>query len=138
VTIKLTLGIWALCVCVGCGAANEPPKPAAAPAKVSAKPRPKVKRSLSAAQVKSTMNERVASMAACYELSPSKSNEVAGELTVEFTVEANGTVSGEALEGDSLEDKVLGECVLGVVRKTAFPKSETSTDVSWPLHFGAR
>ena len=126
-----------LCVCFGCGAANEPPKPAAKPAKV-AKARPKVKRSISAAQVKSTMNERVASMAACYELSPSKSNEVAGDLTVEFTVEANGTVSGESLEGDSLEDKVLGECVLGVVKKTAFPKSETSTDVSWPLHFGAR
>jgi TonB family protein len=137
VTTKPILGIWVLCACLGCGGANEPPK-AAAPAKVAVKPRPKVKRSLSAAQVKSTMNEQVASMAACYELSPSKANDAAGELTVDFTVEANGTVSGESLEGDSLEDKVLGECVLGVVRKTAFPKSETSMDVSWPLHFGAR
>jgi hypothetical protein len=84
------------------------------------------------------MREQVASMAACYELSPSKSSEVAGELTVEFTVEANGTVSGEALASDSMADKVLGDCVLGIVRKTPFPKAETATDVSWPLRFGAR
>lgn len=131
-------GIWFLCALYGCGGPSEPPKPAASPAKVAAKPRPKVKRALSPEQLQNTMRAQVASMAACYELSPSKSNEVAGELTVDFTVEANGTVSGESLSETSIEDKVLGECVLGVVRKTAFPKSELSTDVSWPLHFGAR
>lgn len=77
-------------------------------------------------------------MAACYELSPSKQSEMAGELTLDFTVEASGSVSGESLSSDSLDDKVLRDCVLGVVRKTAFPKSETPTDVSWPLRFGAR
>lgn len=129
---------FCVCVLLGCGGTNEPQRPAAAPAKAAAKPRPKVKRALSAEQLQNTMRERVASMRACYELSPAKSNEVAGELTLDFTVEANGTVSGESVSSDSIEDKVLDECVLGVVRKTAFPKSETPTDVSWPLRFGAR
>ena len=84
------------------------------------------------------MRGQLASMAACYELSPSKQSETAGELTVDFMVEADGTVSGESLSNDSFEDKVLKDCVLGVVHKTAFPKSETPTDVSWPLRFGAR
>jgi hypothetical protein len=136
--MKRILGLWMLCTCFACGSATEPPRAPAPRAKVAAKPRPKVKRSLSAQQLQSTMRAQVASMRACYELSPSKGDDTAGELTVEFTVEANGTVSGESLAGNSLEDKVLSDCVLGVVRKTEFPKSETPTEVSWPLRFGAR
>lgn len=136
--MKPILGLLALCASFGCGGASEPPKAVAPPARHASKPRPKLKRALSHEQVQSTMRGQIPSMAACYELSPAKQNETAGELTVDFTVEANGTVSGESLSNDSFDDKVLRECVLGVVRKTAFPKSETPTDVSWPLHFGAR
>lgn len=136
--MKRILGLWLLCTCFACGGSTEPPKAPAPPRmKTAAKPRPKVKRSLSAEQLQSKMRERVTAMRACYELSPSKGNEAAGELTVEFTVEPSGAVSGESLTGNSMEDKVLGDCVLGVVRKTEFPKSETPTDVSWPLRFGA-
>lgn len=129
---------FVLAACLGCGATAEPAKPTSARPKTAAKARPKVKRALSPEQVQSTMRGQLASMAACYELSPSKQSEQAGELTVDFTVEANGSVSGESLTSDSFDDKVLRECVLGVVHKTAFPKSETPTDVSWPLRFGAR
>lgn len=137
--MKQYLGICLACVCLSCGGSPETKRPAVPVAKAAkSKPRPKVKRSLSASEVQSKMREQVASMAACYELSPAKAKEVAGELTVEFTVEANGQVSGESLVSDSIEDKVLQDCVLGVVRKTAFPTSGAATDVSWPLHFGAR
>lgn len=136
--MKHQLALIALAACFGCGAASEAPHASAPAPKRTAKARPKVKRALSPEQVQSTMRGQLASMAACYELSPSKQSETAGELTLDFTVEASGAVTGESLSSDSLDDKVLRDCVLGVVRKTAFPKSETPTDVSWPLRFGAR
>jgi hypothetical protein len=132
-------GAWLLFVTgsFACGSGNEASKPVTPAAAAAPKHRPKVKRSLSTTQVQGTMRRQVPAMAACYELSPSKSGELAGELVVEFTVEANGIVSEASLANDALADKVLAECVLGVVRKTEFPKAGSSTDVSWPLRFGA-
>ena len=125
---------------LGCAGAPEPPKPPPPPQAQKPAParRPKAKRALSPEQLQATMKGRVTDMAACYELSPAKQKQVAGELTVDFTVEASGKVSGEALVSDSVADKLLSDCVLGVVRDTAFPPAEAAVDVSWPMHFGAR
>jgi hypothetical protein len=136
--IQRVLLVLVLPVCLSCGGANEAPKPPAPAAKHAAKPHPKVKRALSPEQLQHTMKGRVTAMAACYELSPSKEKQRAGELTVDFTVEPNGKVSGESLASDSIDDKILADCVLGVVRQTAFERSEAAIDVSWPMHFGAR
>lgn len=137
-TMKQLLALLVLGPCLGCGGAVESTKVSATPAKVSAAPRRTPKRALSAEQIQSKMRERVASMAACYELSPARAAAKAGELTVDFTVEANGTVSAGSVTHDTIVDKVLDQCVLGVVRATAFPKADLSTDVSWPLRFGER
>lgn len=126
---------------LSCGGASEPPKPAPSPpqsAKPVAQRRPKAKRALTPEQLQTTMKGRVTEMAACYELSPAKQKQAAGELTVDFTVEASGKVSGESLVSDSVADKLLSDCVLGVVRETAFPPAGAAVDVSWPMHFGAR
>jgi hypothetical protein len=124
--------------CVGCGGAPEPAKPVVASAKSAKKPKPKVKRSLTPEQLQHTMKSRQTAMAACYELSPAKEKELAGELTVDFTVEPSGKVTGESLVNDSIDDKILSECVVGVVRDTSFPSSETAIDVSWPMRFVGR
>lgn len=124
--------------CVCCGGASEPPKPVVASAKPAAKPKPKVKRSLTPEQLQQTMKSRQTAMAACYELSPAKEKQLAGELTVDFTVEPSGKVTGESLVNDSIADKILSECVVGVVRDTSFPRSEAAIDVSWPMRFVGR
>jgi TonB family protein len=139
--VKPILGVPFVAIlyaCLGCAGASEPAKPAPPPAKPVAKSRPKVKRALSPEQLQATMKGRVGEMAACYELSPAKQKQVTGELTVDFTVEASGKVSGESLASDSVADKLLSDCVLGVVRETSFPPAEAAVDVSWPMHFGAR
>jgi hypothetical protein len=84
------------------------------------------------------MKQRSTELAACYELSPAREKQLGGELTLDFTVEASGKVSGESLVSDSIADKVLSECVVGVVRETVFPRSQAAIDVSWPMHFGPR
>ncbi len=124
---------------VGCSPAREPPKLNSRPPQqhVSAG-RPTQKRSLSPEQLRQAMRARALDMAACYELSPAKEKQLAGDLMVDFTVEASGAVSAESLTEDSIGDKLLSDCVLEVVRKTTFPRAETALDVSWPMHFGAR
>ena len=47
----------------------------------------------------------------------------------------NGRVSGEHLGESTVSDRVLSECVLGVVQKARFPKATAPTDVSWPVRF---
>ena len=76
-------------------------------------------------------------MAGCYEVSESKNHSTTGSLTVEFEVGADGRVNGERVADSSLSDDVLNECVLGVVRKTHFPKATAPTDVTWPVRFRA-
>jgi TonB family protein len=134
---RLVLALSCL-LAAGAGCASEPAPEAAAPrASHARKARSARTNPLSPEQLRHVMNAKASAMAGCYELSESKSKADGGELTVEFEVAVDGRVSGERVSDSSLSDDALNECVLGIVRKSHFPKATAPTDVTWPVRFRA-
>ena len=92
---------------------------------------------LSPEQVRSVRRATDIKMASCYELAPAKAALASGTVKVEFEVTTAGFVKNEAIIENTLDDRVLGNCVLDVVRRTTFPETTAPTGVSWALRFSA-
>ncbi|HEY4159046.1 MAG TPA: AgmX/PglI C-terminal domain-containing protein [Polyangiaceae bacterium] len=123
--------VFALSAC-----ASDPAPAAHAPSREHhAKKRAPRATSLSPAQLHRAMSSKGTALAGCYQVSESKNHSDAGSMTIEFEVGMDGRVSGERVAESDLSDGVLGDCVLGVVRQTHFPKATAPTDVSWPVRF---
>ena len=130
-----------------CGSQPEPrsadsAKASSASADSNAKKRkraatPKAKTALSPEQVRKVRMATDIKMAGCYEVAPAKAALASGTVKVEFEVTTAGFVKNEAITENTLDDKVLGNCVLDVVRRTTFPETTAPTGVSWALRFRA-
>jgi len=92
---------------------------------------------LSPEQVRKVRQATDIKMASCYEVAPAKAALASGMVKVEFEVTTAGYVKNEAIIENTLEDAVLGDCVLDVVRRTTFPETTAPTGVSWALRFSA-
>lgn len=92
---------------------------------------------LSPEQVRSVRQATDIKMASCYEVAPAKAALASGMVKVEFEVTTAGFVKNEAIIENTLDDAVLGNCVLDVVRRTTFPETTAPTGVSWALRFSA-
>lgn len=92
---------------------------------------------LSPEQVRKVRQAANMKMAGCYELAPAKAALASGMVKVEFEVTTAGLVKNETIIENTLDDAVLGDCVLDVVRGTTFPETTAPTGVSWALRFNA-
>lgn len=92
---------------------------------------------LSPEQVRKVRQATDIKMASCYEVAPAKAALASGMVKVEFEVTTAGFVKNEAIIENTLDDAVLGNCVLDVVRRTTFPETTAPTGVSWALRFRA-
>jgi hypothetical protein len=92
---------------------------------------------LSPEQVRKVRQSTDIKMASCYEVAPAKAALASGTVKVEFEVTTAGFVKNEAITENTLEDAILGNCVLDVVRRTTFPETTAPTGVSWALRFSA-
>ncbi|HJL03719.1 MAG TPA: AgmX/PglI C-terminal domain-containing protein [Polyangiaceae bacterium LLY-WYZ-15_(1-7)] len=74
------------------------------------------------------------SIRACYERALRASPELEGELTLNLTIDARGSVTGSTVSGSTLGLPV-DDCVAGRGRRMAFPAADGTTTVSAPLSF---
>jgi hypothetical protein len=97
----------------------------------------KANTALSPEQVREVRQSTDIKMASCYEVAPAKAALASGLVKVEFEVTTAGSVKNETITENTLEDAILGNCVLDVVRRTTFPETTAPTGVSWALRFSA-
>jgi len=126
------------------GAAQPPKKPATASAKPVERANGKqpaaratvsvrsIDRTLTATQpssgkrtpalIESVVGRARGRVAACYKAGLAKNAELQGRVKATFTIGAGGAVSAVSTAGSTLPDRVVVDCVAGVVRKLEFPK----------------
>ncbi len=109
----------------------------ASDAKQRKRPAARTIAALSPEQVRKVRQSTDIKMASCYEVAPAKSALASGTVKVEFEVTTAGFVKNEAIIENTLDDTILGNCVLDVVRRTTFPETTAPTGVSWALRFSA-
>jgi hypothetical protein len=79
---------------------------------------------------------RAASLRACYETQLMNKPDLAGKLTVQWTITGEGGVSGQKLVGDTLSNTSVSDCVLRAISHVRFAKPEAGICViQWPFVF---
>jgi TonB family protein len=74
----------------------------------------------------------------CYERALKRRPELSGKLLVRFTLTAAGTVSGVAVDEDTMGDAEVAACVRSVVGRWRFPAPPRGgVEVSFPFVFQA-
>jgi len=60
----------------------------------------------------------------CYEQQLQRFPDLEGRLDIEFTIDAEGTVTSAQVEDSSVENDAMEQCVVGVIKRFLFPSPE--------------
>ena len=78
----------------------------------------------------------MASIKECYEKELKRDPKLAGKITVGFTIETDGKVSETFIEGNTMGNKTVANCITGRIRTWRFPKPKGgSVTVAYPFIF---
>lgn len=89
--------------------------------------------------IASVVKRRAAAIRACYEKSLQRKDDLAGKLTLRWTIGVDGGVENASIGGDSLGDAPTAQCVLSWVRRMKFTAPEGGVCVvQWPFIFTNR
>jgi hypothetical protein len=92
---------------------------------------------LTAEQVRRVVMSRVGALRACYEREAQKNPNLQGGVTVAWSIEPSGSVSGASIAGSTLGNGIVEGCVVRQVRGWRFPPAEKPTTVGgYPFKFG--
>jgi hypothetical protein len=69
----------------------------------------------------------------CYEAALRTQPELAGRVTVKFTISAAGAVDSAEAQANTTGDESLGACIVAVVRRMSFPQADGVTAVTYPF-----
>jgi len=79
---------------------------------------------------------RASSLRACYEMQLMSKPDLAGKLTVQWTITGEGSVTGQKTVGDTLNNNTVSDCVLRAISHIRFAKPEAGICViQWPFVF---
>ncbi|MDP6945141.1 MAG: AgmX/PglI C-terminal domain-containing protein, partial [Myxococcota bacterium] len=96
----------------------------------------KVKGGCDADAVREIIEKRMPPMRYCYVKGMKRNASLAGDLTLRWTITADGRVEQAAVTADSVGDDALSDCVQKNVRRWRFPRSpDDSCVVEWPMTF---
>ncbi len=86
--------------------------------------------------ISKNVRARSASIRACYETQLLAHPDLAGKVTLQWTVGADGHVSGDKTVEDTMGNPVVSDCVLRVLRRIQFAVPEAGVCVvRWPVVF---
>ena len=87
--------------------------------------------------MRSSVRSGLAGARKCYDALLAKDPSASGSVSMEFSVEGDGTVTGaRTADGQStLKDGDLGACLIDAVTHITFPKSGERTTVRYPFTF---
>jgi hypothetical protein len=74
---------------------------------------------------------------ACFELESRKDPGLGGSITVDWVIDANGSVSDARMAESTMHNQRVEGCVVNEVRSWRFPPSDGRSTVSYPFSFGA-
>lgn len=97
--------------------------------------KPKVGRGMDRDFVRRIARAHINEVRHCYSLALTRVPALAGKVTVDFTIAADGKVSATKLGSSTLEDKRLDACVERSVGRWKFPKPTTKAAVDVSLGF---
>ena len=69
----------------------------------------------------------------CYETALRNDDGVAGRVSVKFTIDPSGGVRNAEAAANSTGSEELAQCVVGVVRRMAFPAADGITACTYPF-----
>jgi hypothetical protein len=79
---------------------------------------------------------RAATLRACYETQLLAKPDLAGKITVQWTITTDGSVTGEKTVDDSMHNNSVSDCVLRSMKRIRFMKPEAGICViQWPFVF---
>lgn len=99
----------------------------------------KVQGTLSSGEVYEVIQRHTGQIQACYEKQLGRNPGLAGKLTFEWTVKANGTVGTVKEVNNTLGDATVSKCVSGVIKTMKFPRpkgGEVSVLFPWIFKAG--
>lgn len=84
-----------------------------------------------------TIKARLSAIKGCYERELKRNPTLAGKVTIEFTIEVRGTVSGVSVQENTTGDNAVGECVAAAVKRFRFNPGPSGGSVvfSYPFVF---
>lgn len=69
----------------------------------------------------------------CYNQGLQRNPNLAGQVTIDFTIEVPGTVGDSKVGPSTLRDPAVAECMASRIRRWTFPKPITPVTVSYPF-----
>jgi hypothetical protein len=98
---------------------------------------PSVAGGLAAADIHRVVRANAKKVRGCYESALKTQPTLVGSLRVKLAIDANGDVSAATIEGGTITDPTMRSCVTTTLKSVTFPKSASSTVVSYPLSFAS-
>lgn len=138
--IRSALTLFLALTAGACAASPEAESPSASAAPPQVEPEEPVEEFVagpSPAEIKQAIDARNSDIRQCYLMGTFKNAQLAGTVSVTFTIDRGGKVS-EALDaGSDIPDDEVVSCVLGVFAQLEFPAGASSeTEVTYPISFG--
>jgi hypothetical protein len=93
-------------------------------------------RGLNPEQIRSVVIAHRGALQACYEHYARQDPTLRGSVTVDWTIDASGTVASARLVDLTIGDARVGGCVVHQVRAWHFPSSDGTSQVRFPFSFG--
>jgi TonB family protein len=124
----------------GAGGPGGPGKPAAggpAEQRVASAGQASAKGGLSPEQIRRVVEAHRGALKMCYEIEAQRNPDLKGGVTVSFSIDPAGGVTGASIVTSSLGSPRVEGCILRQIRGWKFPTAETpSTVASYPFKFG--
>jgi len=88
-------------------------------------------------KVAGVVKTRMRALNDCYERELKKNPSLAGKISIQVTVEEDGRVSDARIEGNSMGDAAVADCILSRLRNMRFPKRDSggSCSIVYPFVF---
>ncbi len=88
------------------------------------------------ADIRKNVLSRAQAFRACYEIALLNKPDLSGKVNIQWTIGADGKVSGDKITSDTLDSSAVSDCVLRTVRRIAFAVPEAGVCViAWPFVF---
>ena len=88
--------------------------------------------------IRKNVLQRASMLRACYETALLAKPDLSGKLSVQWTIDVDGKVSGDRVTADSLGSTAVSDCVLRSLRRIQFAPPEAGVCVvAWPFVFNS-
>ena len=116
-----------LCTAVALGGAAAP--------SIEGEPSSKPSGGLSQEAIKRVLDEARPKLVYCYERELQTLHQLAGKVTVDFVIDADGSVSEAKVKTTTLKNEKAEQCMLGIFAGLKYPKPAGggTVDVSYPM-----